>query len=151
MTHAFTHGFTYIELILVMALIGIISSFTLAINLGGISQSSIISERNQLVALILYKNRSEALANVLEASHGVHIDNINKKYDIFTGNTYEESSPNNISIPFSNHKISVTTNPPVDIIFQPISADVIASTTISINNGTTEALISINNFGQIDW
>jgi prepilin-type N-terminal cleavage/methylation domain-containing protein len=144
-------GFTYIELIIVMALIGIIGSYSLAINLSGSRQSTVINERNQLVTLVLYKIRSEAIANINESDHGVHIDNQNKQYLVFSGNNYDFTNLTNIAIPFGNNKLDVTTNPETDIIFKAISGDAVSSTTISIRNDKTEALIDVNNLGQINW
>jgi len=145
-------GFTYIELLIVLALVGIIATWSLTMGLSAITQSSVIQERDFFVTLLLRSARAEALANFAEKSHGVRIDTVLHTYTLFTGTSYVSGASDNRTIAFSNSHINVTNTGGVNIVFEQLSGNVTTGAgTLTFTDGNTTQQISINAVGQIDW
>ena len=147
-----THGFTLIELVLVIALVGIIVSFGATMSLSSLSQSNVTQERDLFVTLLLRGARAASLANVNEVSHGVQIDNTNHRYILFEGITYNASASSNRTVPYTNNVLNISNSGGDTIVFEQLSGNVITGTgTISISNGNANQNIIIRDVGQIDW
>ena len=153
MRHSKQKGFTYIELIMVVGLIGIILAFGMVMDMGSIGRSSVNQERDLFVSLLLSGARAKAMANVGGVSHGIHIDNDNHRYILFEGDEYIEGHAGNRISPYTNEHITITHSDDAEnIIFERLSGDVtegVGILTISGNN--VEQNIGINAVGQIDW
>lgn len=149
---SFQKGFTLIEIILVMGLIGIILSFGVAMSIGSISQSTVTQERDLFVTLLLRGARAAAIANVGQTAHSVYIDSANHKYILFDGTTYTSGASTNREVPFTNDNIVVTNTGGNKIIFDQLSGNVSEGAgTISITNGNATQEIIVREVGQIDW
>jgi prepilin-type N-terminal cleavage/methylation domain-containing protein len=155
MKRAPQRGFTYIEMLIVMGLVGVIASFGMAFSVSSIARSSVTGERDLFVTLLLRGARAEAIANVDESSHGIYIDNTCHRYILFTGNSFSPSAgcattPRQIS--FTNERITVTNALGNEIVFEQLSGNVTKGAgTITLTNGEATQEIGINAVGQIDW
>lgn len=142
-----THcGFTLIELMIVIAITGMILSFGMTLNVNTIQGDTFLSERATVVS-ILERARSRAMANLFDTNHGVCY--IQPNYIIFKGdsctNTDSELIPANTNI------ISNSLNTfPEKIIFERLTGRT-TEATIHITDGAKEADIIINNEGTINW
>lgn len=148
MTHTRTQGFSLIELILVLALVGVVALFTVPLSLSALSRSAVAQERDLFVSLLLRGARAAALANINEKSHGIHIDNGTKEYTLFEGTDFNTGT-NKRTIPFTSDTISVTGG--ADIVFEQLSGNVANQVTLNIDNATQSDSIIIRRTGQIDW
>jgi prepilin-type N-terminal cleavage/methylation domain-containing protein len=147
-----TPGFSLIELILVMALIGIIASFSVVMTLGSLSKSAVTEERDLFVTLLLRSTRTASLANIDNVAHGVFIDNNNHQYILFNGTTFNSDDTKNRIIPYSNNTITFHLNGRNPIVFEQLSGNVISgSSSIAIVNGNVTTTLTIRENGQIDW
>ena len=146
------HGFTLIELVMVLALIGVIASFSAAMSLSSLSKSAVTQERDLFVTLLLRGARAASLANIGGTAHGVQIDNTNHQYILFNGTTYTAGAASNRVIPYTNSAISITNSAGNTIVFEQLSGSVATGAgTITISNGNSTQSIIIRAVGQIDW
>ena len=146
------HGFTLIELVMVLALIGVIASFSAAMSLSSLSKSAVTQERDLFVTLLLRGARAASLANIGGTAHGVQIDNANHQYILFNGTTYTAGAGSNRVIPYTNSAISITNSAGNTIVFEQLSGSVATGAgTITISNGNSTQSIIIRAVGQIDW
>lgn len=146
-------GFTYIELLMVIGLIGIILSFGIVMNIDSVARTSVLQERDLVVSLLLASARARALANIDNVSHGIHIDNTNHRYVLFEGNNYVEGAVSNRVTPFTSEHITVThSNGATDILFERLSSNVLVGAgSLIISGNGKEQRITITDVGQIDW
>lgn len=150
MSRVHTQGFSLIELILVLGLIGVVALFTVPLTIDSLSRSAVSQERDLFVSLLLRGARAAALANLNEKSHGIQIDNTNHQYILFEGTTYTPGAATNRIIPYTNSTISISGGP--KILFEQLSGDVTTGAgTINITNGAKTNTIIIASTGQIDW
>lgn len=132
-----------------LALVGVVALFSMGLSLSSISRSAVAQERDLFVSLLLRGARAAALANINEQSHGVKIDDTNKEYTLFEGETFDADAASNRVIPFTSDKVSVTDT---IIVFQQRSGDVTAGAgTIIFGSSDQSRSIVINQVGQIDW
>jgi prepilin-type N-terminal cleavage/methylation domain-containing protein len=161
MRHQKTIGFTLIEILLVVALVGIIASFGAAMSISSFSRSVVIQERDLFVSLLLRGARSKALANIGESSHGIYIDNTCKRYILFTGETFTppgNCNPDTRQVNFTNIDgvLSVSNSEGDTIVFEQLSGNIITGagsdfSTVTIESETTDQEIILRTNGQIDW
>jgi hypothetical protein len=139
-------------MVLVIALVGIVASFGLVMNMGTLSKSSITQERDLFVTLALHNVRAAALANVNEISHGIYIDNGEHRYILFEGVTYSEDDVSNREIPFTSDIITITNSGGETIVFEQLSGAIVTGNgTVSVTNGNVTQEIILRAVGQIDW
>ena len=139
-------GFTLIEVLIVIGLLGLVASLGSAVGFDTLGRSAVREERDTLVSL-LWSARTRALANMHESAQGVHIDG--GQYVLFEGASYDISDPDNQVIP-RNPAVSISGGP--DIIFVQLSGD--ASTgigTLTMTGPTGAATVVINEAGRIEW
>jgi prepilin-type N-terminal cleavage/methylation domain-containing protein len=147
-----TAGFSIIELVLVLALVGVVALFSMNLGIDSISRSAVVSERDLFVSLLLRGARAASLANLNEVSHGIKIDNSAHEYILFNGNTFDPLSTTNRRIPYTQNNIVVTNTGGDTIVFEQLSGKVTAgSGTITIDNGDKNQTVLIGATGQIDW
>lgn len=145
-------GFTYIETLMVVGLLSLILTFGMSMSIDSIGRSSVYEERDLIVSLLLIGARSHAMANKESSAHGVHIDSARKKYVLFTGDTYIEGASHNHVIDFTSNHLFVTHSGGDDIVFAPLSGDVVTGVgTITVSGGGVTQHIRLNRVGQIDW
>lgn len=139
-------GFTLIEILVVIAITGIILSFGMTLDIDTVKSDNFLAERATIVS-ILERARSHAIANLFDTNHGVCY--IEPNYIVFKGNicttTDSELIPANTNIA-SNPQTTF----PEKITFERLSGRT-SETTIYITDGSSEAEITINNEGAIHW
>lgn len=138
-----------IEVILVLALIGVIALFSIGLTFNSLGRSAVAQERDLFVSLLLRGARAAAIANINESSHGIHIDNDLNEYVLFQGTTYNASASTNRTISFTSDNIDVTGA--TDIVFEQLSGDVANEVTLALASGEQTSSIIIRETGQIDW
>ncbi len=139
-------GFTLIEVLVVIGLLGLVASLGSAIGFDTLGRSATREERDTLVSL-LWSARTRALANMHESAQGVHIDG--GQYVLFEGPSYDISDPDNQMIP-RNPAVTISGGP--DIIFTQLSGGVSAGTgTLTMTGPTGMATVEINEAGRIEW
>lgn len=160
MKYVHHRGFTFIELIIVVGLIGILLTFSMVVSFSSISRSSVIQERDLFVALLLTGSRAKAVANVNQKPHGIHIDNACHRYILFVGNPPIPALPidgvcspkDSREIPFTNAALSVTNTGGNSIVFTQLSGDVLMGVgTLTFRIGSTTQAVEINSAGRINW
>jgi prepilin-type N-terminal cleavage/methylation domain-containing protein len=146
-------GFTFIELLIVIALVGTILSFSMVMGMDSITHANVKGERDLLVSLVLMGARSHAIANINGTAHGVHIDTDTHTYVLFEGDSYDADASTNRTINFTNDAIDVLhTGGASDIVFEQLSGDVIRGVgTITITQGSTALTVELNEAGRINW
>ncbi len=148
-------GFTFIELILVLGLVGVLAAFSMVMSMSTLSRSSALETRDLFVTLLLQNARSEALANIDARSHGVYIDNRCHRFIRFADTTYAPPSDcahDPEAIPYPTDRISITNTGGDIIVFEQLSGNVIVGEgTVTLTNGAETLDITLRNSGQIDW
>ncbi|MDD4988825.1 MAG: prepilin-type N-terminal cleavage/methylation domain-containing protein [Candidatus Pacebacteria bacterium] len=147
---SFQKGFTLVEILVVVGLFGIILGLSLPVGVDFYRSYLFRSEKSMLVS-VLQKARSEAMNNIDETTHGVHIDD--KGYTIFRGEFFNEGSISNEFIA-KNPSIAVSTS--TDIIFEQLTGDPVppfggGEATTTITDGIHTEVITINNEGRINY
>lgn len=140
------NGFTLIEIIIVVAIIGIVLSFGITIDLNKLKGDTFQFEVATIVS-ILERARSQAMSNLGDSNHGFCY--MEPNYILFTGNT---CTVTNSEIIQANTDIasSALTTFPTEIIFERLSGRT-NNTEILVSHGLQETNIKINNEGAIDW
>lgn len=147
-------GFTFIEVIVVIALVAMIAGFGVSMSYSSLAKANAIQERDTLVSLLLSGARARALANINESSHGVRIDTANDRYILFEGTSFPigTTEPN---VPFGDTlKIEANGSPAndYDIIFEQRSGNVITGDgTLVLTSNGKNVTFTINEAGRIDW
>jgi len=153
-------GFTLMEVLIVMALLGIIFSLAAFINLDAYRGSSFRNERDTLVG-VLEEARSQAMNGICVGGsctdskpYGVHITSTN--YTIFQGATYATRDTTYDDVVAIGPLVSIASGSFTDVIFAQLSGDATTlpagatSTTITDGMGHT-SVISVSSFGQVTW
>ena len=139
-------GFTLIEILITLALVGVVIAFGSVVNLDFYTREDRLNEQTTLES-ILQKARSDAMNNVNATNHGIHIES--GAYIIFDSNPYDPSEPNNQIIERNpNIIISGLQN----IVFKQLSGNTEdAGTIILKDTNNIEKFISIQTNGLINW
>jgi len=158
-------GLTLVEILVVIAIFGMILFFGLIINLNSYKASIFRSERFVLVSLVS-KARNKSINNINESRWGICFDNTNPlkpKYILFQGDDYlsainkqnTESNPVVIITPLPSI-FSCTTGP--GIVFDQLTGKLYPQLSphttefvVSLTENTRISNISINNEGRINW
>ncbi|MEK7642421.1 MAG: type II secretion system protein [Patescibacteria group bacterium] len=150
-------GLTLIEIIVVIAIFGLIIVFGLTLDLSSFKRSTFHSEQRILVS-VLEKARSRSLNNMFGSVHGFCY--IAPNYVIFRDrvtclptSTTDEIVPANINI-----ASNLGTTFPIEIVFAQLTGKLVPQLTpannelvIHITDGIKSADIKINNEGTINW
>lgn len=148
-------GFTLIEIIIVVAVLTIILSFGMTIDLNTFRGDTFLVEQSKIVS-VLERARSHAMANMFNTDYGVCY--FAPDYVIFRDGTCDKSStdesiPANVNI----SENSTTTFPPT-IVFEQLTGNLKpqlippnSEINITISDGIKSANITINNEGAINW
>jgi Tfp pilus assembly protein FimT len=137
------HGFTLLEVLIVLALLMLIMGLGLAISLGSHRQTLFENDINLIVDQ-LYEARTAAMQNKNGLPHGVRIEP--NLLIIFAGDQYEQNSPENQTFAITS---APTNTNAIEVIFQPLSGESIHPVTFALTNGLTHAIITVNETGAI--
>jgi prepilin-type N-terminal cleavage/methylation domain-containing protein len=138
-------GFSLIEVLIVLGVVGVIASIGTIFSMGSVSRSYTLSERDLLVGL-LTQTRAKALANVHESAHSLHI--ATSTYVLYEGTIFSVSNSTNKHIP----RVSKATLTGLDTTtFLPLTADVASSGVITVSGDTQSYEIEVNSIGRINW
>lgn len=157
MKTTYTKGFTLMEILLVLGLMGIVFSFTAFISFDTYHGSNFRNERGNIQGALL-RARSRSINNVCSGpclkgqAHGVHFSPT--QYTLFQGDSYatrntayDESYTTNSGFTLSDL---------TDVMFYQLSGD--ATTTpagvwdLVMHDSTNHiSTTSINQYGQITW
>ncbi|OGI57594.1 hypothetical protein A3B85_00780 [Candidatus Nomurabacteria bacterium RIFCSPHIGHO2_02_FULL_37_13] len=143
-------GFTLVEIIIVLAIMGIIISFGMIIDLNVFKTNILQAEQSTIVAT-LEKARSRSMSNMFTSAHGVCY--IAPNYVIFRGRTTCEPTTETDEIIPANTTVATASNFSTTfpiIIFDQLSGNTTGAT-IHITDGIKSADIMINNEGAINW
>ena len=150
-------GFTLVEIIIVMAIVGILMTMGTVFGFDAYGRSLCHGERDTIVAL-LYRARNLAMSGIGvgtsagATAHGLHFEP--DKYVLFSGDIYRAGDPMNESNP---HSSSVFVADHVDIIFEPLTGTLENSMIDDIIVGDggggsgCHDIIPINHEGGIEW
>jgi len=142
-----SRGFTLIEILVVVAIIGLIISVGLTLDLNSFKRDIFHSEESIILSL-LEKARSRSMTNYYQTTHGLCY--IAPNYVIFRGTTCtavgsEISPANAVVASASNFSTTFPT-----IVFTQLTGTTTAAT-IHITDGVKSADIILNNEGTINW
>lgn len=145
-------GFSLLEVLMVLAMLGFIASATVLFSLG-FFQSEVLESEESLLISVLQTARSKAMHNMDGMSHGVVIDPYGaKEYIAFSGSNFSEADPLLfISIPRSA-SFFVATGSLTEIVFSQLSGEVVTEgmiTLIDSNRNVAARNITINYEGAI--
>ena len=149
----FKRGFTLIEMLIVIGLVGVIATMSLFIDINSFRGDAFRSEVNNL-GIALQTARADALNNIDEKSHGVAINPSGYSgYVIFEGNDYSTRDVSKDENMESSYKVTFGLTSPTEVVFEQLSGDANYDGDITIidPNRNMQALISINHEGKISW
>lgn len=145
-------GFTFIEVLVVLAMLAIIASITLFFSLNFYQRELLASERSLLIS-ILQTARAKAMQNVAGMPHGVAINPANThQYVVFVADSYEKAEKStSLIIPYSPN-IQFASSTPETIIFSQLSGQANYEGMIILKGGFlsgSSTIITINYEGAI--
>ena len=153
-------GFTLIEILISIGILGIIATLGLFISLDFYKSYAFSSEESVIVS-ILQKARSQSVNNINEKRHGVHFQASPLKYVIFECSSSCTSYPGSASsdLPIDPSYNASVTSPalPFDVVFDQLNGNCISSNCatapllMTISAGPKSYTIKVNSEGQIDW
>ncbi|MBP6883686.1 MAG: prepilin-type N-terminal cleavage/methylation domain-containing protein [Candidatus Pacebacteria bacterium] len=142
-------GFTFIEILVVLALLTVVLGFGSFVDLSAFRTDTFRAEEYTITA-ILEKARSRAMANINETPHGVCY--IAPNYVIFEGSNCtamgSELIPANQNIASLSDFANMSKFP--KFVFTQLSGRTTGAT-IAITDGIKNTSIAINNEGTINW
>jgi len=139
------HGFTLVELTVVMSVMMILFSIGAPITIRFLQNYALTSDRDTVLSLLEWA-RTQSMANHLQSSHGVEITA--SSYIGFVGNTYAtRNAAFDLVYP---HSKSITTSGNTEVVFSPLSGRS-ANTSITFNNGLKQTSLTTDAEGAIDW
>lgn len=147
-------GFSLIEVLLVLAIVGVLLSGTLFFTNNYYRDTALQNERQLLISL-LYTTRADAMNNIEGMPHGVAFfpDGFSG-YVLFSGNDYELSDISTRKMMPIDYPVTLAASSPAFITFKQLSGDASYSgELILIDSNRSDATtgIIINYAGKIGW
>jgi prepilin-type N-terminal cleavage/methylation domain-containing protein len=139
-------GFTLLEIVLTMAIIGILATVGTAVTMTMYRSAILKSERTLLVNLF-QKARTQAMANLNGANHGLKITG--NSYVVFEGPNYDNRVQGRDET--VGRDATITIAGPTEIVFIEISGNAQPNGDIIVNSGNGSFTISVNDQGRIDY
>ena len=140
------HGFTLIEIIIVMAIIALLAGLGSFISVD-IYRSISFNTDSNYIAAFLKRARSEAINNIDGLPHGIKI--MPGEYVIFSGYDFASRDASKDEVISGNSQFSFFG--PTEIVFSQLSGNSTASGSLVISNGFKTATISLNYEGRINF
>ena len=151
----FTHksGFSLIEILIVMAIVGVIMFLSVIAGIDSLARTNFNAEIENAVA-VLQKARSESINNIGGVAHGIHFPAAGAtdpdSMIIFKGGNSEFSISRNPASTYSANPVAAK-----DINFEQLTGRVTACVTACVititDNGGRTDVITINYEGGIDY
>ncbi|MCP6719808.1 MAG: prepilin-type N-terminal cleavage/methylation domain-containing protein [Patescibacteria group bacterium] len=139
-------GFTLIEVLIVLGLLGLLFSIGLPISMDGYRSYVLTSETKNLLS-ILRRARSLAAANDREISRGVSLES--DRFVLFQGLSFAGRDPAFDEDYFRAPLIGVSGLD--EIVFSQISGLPNVTTTIVLTNNVNAQTMNVNEHGTISW
>lgn len=136
-------AFTMIEIIVVVGILALLLSVGSVMAFNSIERSVASNEQN-LLATLLIGQRTKALANLNQNSHGLKVET--NQYTLFEGNSFAAGT-NKRSVTKS---AGITTGGASEIIFGQLTGTS-SLQSITITDGSMTYTIDINQEGRIEW
>lgn len=139
-------GFSIIEIVIVIAIFGMLLAIGLPIGLDAYRNYLLTSESRNLLS-ILRRAETNAFANKNGSAHGVAVQS--DRFVLFQGQSYaSRDAPYDEEYPKSG---TVTSSGTAEIIFSQISGKPSASAAITLSNELRSQTITVNEEGTINW
>ncbi len=152
---AHARGFTLIEIVIVIALAGILMGLGLMLSMDVYRGTLFRSSRDVLVNTLTVA-RSRAMANMYQSAHGVCYDAPN--FVVFRGTSYDASSPTNEtleanpSVTLSSTGDFFTCGTGTGIVFSQLAGTTSNTGVITVHGeGHSDETVSVNSLGTIVW
>jgi len=152
------NGFTLMEVIIVITLLGMIVGLTTFVGFDSYRGSSFRSERDALIG-VMQRARSMATNNIClggctNGKHGVHITAT--EFTIFQGSDYLTRDSSYDEITKMGPLVQIAPGSFTDVIFSGLSGDATTLpsgvSTLTMTDATGHnSVITIQSFGQITW
>jgi prepilin-type N-terminal cleavage/methylation domain-containing protein len=155
-------GFTLMEVLLVLGLLGMIFSMTAFVGIDSYRGSSFRNERDAFIG-VLQRARDQSINNIClggctdSKKHGVYITSTD--YTIFQGNSYATRDTSVDQVVKIDADIDIAPGGFTEVVFSQLSGD--AATTPVMISGFSElmmtdstfhqSIIRVSSFGQITW
>ena len=148
-----------IEILIVFSIVLILGGIGFFLSTSDLQGHLFRSDRDVLVSALEHA-RAEAMANICRGNnceggkdYGVFLDEINHRYVIFQGSTYDPDSPYNISLEAeSNINYAFFGLSDHAVVFQAVSGKTFSNGYISlVDSSGRKSQININTEGQISW
>jgi prepilin-type N-terminal cleavage/methylation domain-containing protein len=91
-SHGMNCGFTFLELIISIAIIGVLVVVIIS-SLGAYRSAQSLTQSSEFVLGVLAEARSQTLGSVGDEQYGVYLES--NQVTLFTGSSYSSSDPNN--------------------------------------------------------
>ena len=139
------NGFTLIEILVTLAIVGVVATFATIMSMDTFAGHNARAERDLVVSL-LERARSQAMNNINQSPHGLHIDG--GSYNLFQGTDWKHRATD-FDADFPGASAVQATGS--DVVFNQLSGSPLATDTIIISGENRQFTISINSEGQINW
>ena len=146
-------GFTLAELLLVMGIIGILST-TIILNGLGYRNRQLLDGAAQQMAASIRDAQNRAITQQDGLAWGIYFNNVSTtdSYTVFSGGSYATSA--NRFVTSFDSPLTFTVPAPgttTSIVFAQISGLPSTSTSVTITNGITSTTITISANGQVQF
>jgi len=139
-------GFSLIEISLTSALIALILVLALPFGINAFRNYLMIFETRNIVTILRHA-QTFAITNTYEGRYGVAF--LADQMVLFRGDTYNTRNQSFDEI--YPRSTAVTVSAPSEIVFESLSGNPNAISSIIISNGQNNLEININGHGVIDW
>lgn len=146
-----SRGFTLVEVVIVIGILGAVLLFASVLDFGSFFGSSFRAEGEQ-IATLLHKARADAMSNIGEAPHGLALfpSDYPDSYVLFEGAAYGDD-PDSHEIFKASYTLEIA-SAPTEIVFAQLSGHTDDTTlTLKDPNRGVESEIHIYEEGTIDW
>lgn len=141
-------GFTLIEMLVVLCLLAVISTFGLVMSWNTYQSYSFLAQRNLLVEL-LQKARGQAVTNIDQSAHGLYMNQSSGELVLFEGRTFAARDSSKDVI-FSGGGFSLSGVG--EVVFLQLSGTSNVAGTIILKDGKfRQTEVTLNTEGQIDY